>query len=196
MSRETEAAAKYQTESVFQKLETPAYLDEARTAYLAAAWKALPDLEQAGVAAVVDALHQRLREESEQLVRADMAHAGFRAAEDAVDRLLGDDPQAAFDALREARQRGMAESAEAGALLHKWEAWLATEPMMLSLFGFLPPVARRRVLRARLFLRGMDVPDALLAAQRIDSIEHALKEHGRAAAERAGKAVRNCDEPE
>jgi len=196
MSKETEASAKYQTESVFQKLETPAYLNEARTAYLVAARKAFPDLEQADVAAVVDALHRRLREESEPLARADRAHASLRAAEDAVHQLLGDNPQAAFAALREARQRDMAESAAAGALLHQWEAWLATEPMMLSLFGFLPAVARRRVLRARLFLRGMEVPDALLAAQRIDGIEYALKQHGRAAAERARKTMRDCDEAE
>lgn len=74
-SKEKEASVKYQTESFYQERETQDYLSKARAAYLDAARNAFPQLKQAGVAAVVDALHQRLKEESGLLVRADEAHA-------------------------------------------------------------------------------------------------------------------------
>ena len=98
-SREAEASAKYQTERFFQKLETPEYLGRARAAYLEAARNAFPHLKQVDVAAVVDALQKRLQEESDLLVRADEAYAKCREAENAVRRILGDDPEDPFSTL-------------------------------------------------------------------------------------------------
>lgn len=86
-SKEAEASAKYQTERFFQRLETPEYLDRAVAAYLQAARNAFPHLKQVDVAAVVDALHQRLQEESGILARADEAYAKWRAAHHAVQRM-------------------------------------------------------------------------------------------------------------
>lgn len=195
-SREEEASANYQTERFFQKRETPQYLDEARAAYLDAARNAFPHLQQADVAAVVAALYRRLKEESDVLARADEAYAQWSAARHAVRKMLGDDPGAAFAGLREAKEHCAAEKAAAGDLLHKWEGWLAAEPMLLSLFGFLPPVAKRRVLRARVFLREARAPDAFAAAERIDAIDGRLKAHAGDAAVQAKKAAADCHQAE
>ncbi|PIP00863.1 AAA domain-containing protein [Pleomorphomonas carboxyditropha] len=195
-SREAEASAKYQTERFFHKLETPEYVSRAGAAYLEAARNALPHLKQVNVTAVVAALRQRLREESALLVRADEAYAKYRGAENAVRRLLGDDPEAAFARRRDAMKRGTAEKAEADALLHKWEGWLAAEPMLLSLFGFLPPVAKKRALRARLFLREAGAPDDLAAAGRVDAIDNRLKTCSSDIAARANEAAKACDQAE
>lgn len=83
-SKEKEASTKYQTESFFQKLETPEYLSEARAVYLDAARNAFPHLKASGIGAVVDALHQRLKEDSEVLARADGAYARYRDAPEAI----------------------------------------------------------------------------------------------------------------
>ncbi|MFG1295585.1 AAA domain-containing protein [Xanthobacter variabilis] len=183
-SKEKEASANYQTESFFQERETQEYLSEARAAYLDAARNAFPHLKQAGVAAVIDALHQCLKEESGLLVQADEAYARCRETENAARRMLGDDPEAALAGRREAMERSAAEKAKFDALLHEWEGWLAVEPMLLSLFDFLPPVARRRALRARLFLREAGASEALASLERIDAIDARLKTRARDAAAR------------
>jgi len=196
VSREGEASAKYQTERFFQELETPEYLSRARAAYLEAAGNAFPHLKQVDVAAVVDALHQRLQEESGLLVQADEVHARCREAENIVRRVLGDDPEAAVARRRAAMERSTADKAEVDALLHKWEGWLAAEPMLLSLFGFLPPVARKRALRARLFLREAGAPDALSSVERVEAIDDQLKKQSRDAAERMKEAVKAYNQAE
>lgn len=195
-SREAEASVKYQTERLFQKLETPEYLDRARAAYLQAARNAFPHLKQADVAAVVDALHQRLQEESSILVQGDQACTKCRAAEDAVQRILGDDPDTALSNLRVTKERCTAEKTAAENLLHKWEGWLANEPMLLSLFSFLPPIAKKRVLRARVFLREARAPDELAAVERMDVIGDHLKAYASDAAARAKRATDACDQAE
>ncbi len=195
-SREAEASVKYQTERFFQKLETPEYLDRARAAYLQAARNAFPHLKHADVAAIVAALHLRLQEESNVLVRADEAYTKCRAAEDALQRIFGDNPDAALSRLRETKERCTAEKAAAENLLHKWESWLAAEPILLSLLGFLSPIAKKRVLRARVFLREARAPDELAAAERIDVIGGRLKAHASNAAARAKRAADACDQAE
>jgi len=195
-SREAEASAKYQTERFFQKLETAEYLGHARPAYLEAARKAFLQLKQADVAEVVDALHQRMQQERAFLVQADEAYAKCREAEDAVRKVLGDDPQASFARRREAMEHSSTKKAEADALLHKWEDWLAAEPMLLSLFNFLPPVSRKRALRARSFLRQAGAPDELTSLERIETIDDRLKAYSRDAAARAKEAGEAYDQAE
>ncbi|MDX8530082.1 AAA domain-containing protein [Mesorhizobium sp. VK25A] len=196
LSREAEASAKYQTELFFQKLETSDYLKRAREAYLEAARNAFPDLTRVDVAAVVAALHRLLREESSVLVRADEAYAKCRAAHHAVQRLLGDEPGSALLRLREAKERCTAEKTAAEGLLHKWEGWLAAEPMLLSLFGFLPPVGKKQVLRARVFLREARAPEEFATVERIDEIEGRLKAYASDTAARTKKAKDACDQAE
>lgn len=195
-SKEAEASAKYQTERFFEKLETREYLDRARAAYLEAARNAFPHLTQIDVSAVVDALQNRLREESALLVRADEAYTKCREAENTVHRILGDHPDTSFSTLRDTKRSCAAEMAAAEDLLHKWEGWLAAEPTLLSFFGFLPPLAKKRALRARVFLREARAPDEFATFDRIDAIDRVLKTHVSDTAERAKRAVDAHDQAE
>ncbi len=195
-SKEREASTKYQTASFFQKLETAEYLSEAREAYLAAGRNAFPNLTQATVTSVVEALHKCLLEESAILSRVDDAYARCRAAEESVREVFGESPQAAIAALRDACHYSNAQKVEAVELLHKWESWLADEPVLLSLFSFLPPIEKKRALRARLFLRQAAAPENLLSGSRIDTIDTVLKDQVSdlvVKAERAAKAYDNAD---
>lgn len=196
LSREAEASSKYQTELFFHKLETPEYLSRARAAYLEAARYAFPHLKKVDVVAVVAALHQLLHEESSVLIRADDAYAKNRAAGHAVQRLLGDDPDSALLRLREAKERCTGEKAAAEDLLHKWEGWLAAEPMLLSLFNFLPPVAKKRALRARAFFREARAPEEFATVERINGIDSRLNAYASDAATRTTKATDACHQAE
>lgn len=196
LSREAEASTKYQTELFFHKLETPEYLSRARAAYLEAARRAFPHLKQVDVVAVVAALHQLLQEESSVLVQADDTYGKCRAAHHAIRRILGNDPGSALLRLREAKERCTAEKAAAEDLLHKWEGWLAAEPTLLSLFGFLPPVAKKRVLRARVFLREAGAPEEFATVKRINGIDDRLKAYASDTAARTRKATDACHQAE
>ncbi|WP_210202672.1 AAA domain-containing protein [Brucella pituitosa] len=192
-SKEKEASAKYQTASFFQKLETAEYLSEARAAYLAAARNAFPNLTRATVGSVIESLHACLLEEAAKLSQIDDTHLKCRAAEEATRQLFGEDLQAAVAEIGEASQHSNIQKAEAVALLHKWESWLAAEPILLSLFSFLPPVEKKRVLRARLFLRQSGAPDSLLTDRRIDMIDKGVKEHSYSCIAKAEKAAEAYD---
>ncbi|PWR17774.1 AAA domain-containing protein [Zavarzinia compransoris] len=188
-SREGEAAAKYQTERFFDKLETADYLARARAAYLRAARAAFPGLEPLDVPAAIDALHGLMREEQRTLAEADATHGAMVQIEAAIRQDLGEAPEAALAERQAARTQAEAEGAAAAALLHKWEGWLASEPLLQSLFAFLPPVARKRGLRARLFLREAGADEAVLAETRADAMEARLKNQLRDRAEKQREAA-------
>lgn len=158
-----------------------------------AARNAFPHLTRATVGSVVEALHQCLLEESATLTRIDETRARFRGAEEVVRERLGENPKAAFLNLQQSLERSNTQKAEAVALLHKWEGWLASEPILLSLFSFLPPIAKRRVLRARLFLRQSNAPDILVSEGKIDTIDKGLKEHSHNVATQADKVAKAYD---
>lgn len=195
-SREAEASAKYQTERFFQTLETAEYLGQARTAWLDAARNAFPHISPLDVGAAVAALHQRMQEESRILVQADEAYAKYRAAQQVVGQKLGDDPAVTLSGLRETQARCAAEQAAAEGLLHKWERWLAAEPVLLLLFGFLPFVAEKRMLRARVFLREVGAPDEFARIGRIDTLDSHLKAYAFDSVLRAKKATEACRQAE
>lgn len=167
-SREAEASAKYQTENFLPRIESEDYVLRAHAVYLARARAAFPGQPIDTVEAAVALLHARMVAEAARLAGADRAWADLQEVEAALTGELGPDPQAVL-ADREA-ERARAE----GAVLAEtrldalWEAHIAGESTLLALFSFLPPVARKRLARARVALAGAGHPD--LAAQ-IPSVE-------------------------
>ena len=188
-SKEGEAAAKYQTESFFAGLETADYLARARGAYLRAARAAFPRLGAMTVPAVVDALHQMMQEGQRTLAKADAVHADLTRIEAAILRELGPAPEIALGERLAAGLRAEAEAAAAAERLRRWEGWLAAEPLLHSFFAFLPPVARKRGLQARLFLREVGVDDTVLQEGRVGAMDGRLKSQARAAADKQREAA-------
>jgi hypothetical protein len=193
-SRENKASTKYQTESFFRGLEAPDYLERARTAYLDSARIAFPNLGELDVARVIKALHQCLIDKSQVLIEADKAYENRRIAYENMQRLYGDKAETKLAQLEETKDCLTAEQTTAENVLNQWERWLADEPILLSLLGFLPSIASKRLLRARVFLRSEGASEEIRSAERIDTVDKRLKTHASNAALRARMARHDYNE--
>lgn len=182
--REGQASGRYQTEGFFERIETEEYVREAQAAYLEAAAGALPELEPGGVRTVVGALHARIEAGAGRLEDADRARRGMADARAAVARVLGSDPEAALAGIEADRDRLQRGDAANRKLLAAWKTYLAEEPLLLSLFGFIPAVARKRGLKAGRFLEGAGYAEDVATGLRIADVEPELR---RRAAETRGR---------
>lgn len=184
--KEKKAAGAYQMQAFFDTVESTAYVARAQSHYLQQAGAAFPELAAPGVATVLERLHQALAQAAAQLAAIDSSWSALVHARAVLRSELGDHPG---QVLAEHAGRCSQRAAENGVLLKArsaWQGYQAEEPMWLSLFSWLPPVAHRRLLRARMFLesvlgagaglgecRDLKQLDALLAS-RIDSAAGAL----------------------
>jgi len=151
--KKKDVADRYLTQDFFNRVEDADYLDRAEAAFLDAAAAAFPDLEDMRVETVVKALHGRLRAQADALARIEAAWEALAAARERGRAILGDDP-----AIVQAQRRAAVEAAEAAgrqaqALRAAWDHHQATESLFLVLFGWLPPVAGKRLAGARIALR-------------------------------------------
>lgn len=151
-SKQEKQAEKYQTRAFFDTVESQEYLDEAQTAYLKFAAAAFPELTAPSVDQIVGELQQRIRNEADKLAAMDVAWAHLVAARADVLAELGDDPDAALSERK--RQEKNIEEADRTCtkLRDTWEDYQAQESIFYALFTWLPVVAKKRLLRARLFL--------------------------------------------
>ena len=187
-SREARAADKYQTEDFFTRLETATYVRRAMEKYLAAAKEALPQLQTIDLKSVVDALHASIEAEVGKLEAAEAMRKRLSAALGKVESILGASPEERLDALEANRAQIAGEEASNNRLLSEWTKYLADESMFLSLFGFLPPVARKRRLKARAFLQGTEYGGDLNARLDIRAVEPELIRRVDTSRERLGRA--------
>jgi hypothetical protein len=151
--KEKQLAGKYQTKAFFNSVEDLDYTARAEAAYLKAASAAFPNLEAPTVQAVVDQLRQAISGEYDKLVAMEAAWNYLRKSmKDLLDELGAD-----FDAALGARQQAVADSekllADLATFQHEWESYLARESLFYTLFSWLPPVARKRLLLAKVFAK-------------------------------------------
>jgi KaiC/GvpD/RAD55 family RecA-like ATPase len=139
----------YLTQTFFDHAEDADYIERARSAFLRAATIAFPDLEDLRVETVVAALHGVLRAQADALTAIETAWQALVSTRDRVRAALGDDPAA----VRETRRRAAEAAEEANRQAHElgaaWDRHQAGEPLLQILFGWLPPVARKRLGGAR-----------------------------------------------
>jgi len=149
-SADAEMSRTYQTRSFFTELESQDYLDKAHQVYLAHAADAFPDMQSPSVADTVERLRDAIRGRQQQLANIEQAWIRLVEARDAMQALLGKDPQAAIAQL-DAQQRTCAEQlADAQTLLARFKHYLAHEPLLYTLFGWFGPVAGKRLRLAKL----------------------------------------------
>lgn len=158
--KENEAAARYQTRAFFEAVEDGAYVAEAETAYLARARAAFPALAPSTVGAVVEHLRRGIEAAAGVLARVESGRAALDAARAAAVAALGDDTAQAMLALR-----GRHAACEAGLLAwrrahERWADYLAGESIWLTLFAWLPAVARKRQRLALRFWQSLHPHDA------------------------------------
>lgn len=142
----------YQTKSFFVKCETEAYLAAAQQAYLTRAAAAFADETSLNVQDVVERLQAAIRSKQQQL--ADIEHAWSKLVEarEAISAVLGDDPEAGFERLETQHLRQTEVLAGLKARLKDFKHYLAHEPLLYSLFGWIGPVAAKRLRLAKLHL--------------------------------------------
>lgn len=151
-SKQKAAAERYQTAAFFDEIETPEFLATAEAHYLLAAGEAFPQLGSPTVEASIAALHDALVHEVGRLREIEAAWRGRDLARSEAARLLGDDPAATLSSLRADRDEAEEQLDAVRGLAADWARHLAHEPLIHALLGWLPPIARRRRLLARLFL--------------------------------------------
>src|SRR5690606_5374300 len=139
--------------SFFEHVESVDYVNRAKAAYLQAAASAYPDADTRSVESVVKALHRDIQVEAEKLAAIETAWVQLCHAREALRKELGDDPDAPMAERRRDEAVSHAEQHRYTELLEQWETYLANEPLLYSLLAWLPPVAKKRLRLARLFLR-------------------------------------------
>ena len=139
----------YLTQTFFDHVEDADYLDRARSAFLRAAAIAFPDLEDLRVETVVEALHGVLRAQADALTAIQTAWSALVSTRDRSRTALGDDPAAVAERWRRAAEAAEEASQRAQRLGAAWDRHQAGEPLLQILFGWLRPVARKRLGGAR-----------------------------------------------
>jgi hypothetical protein len=172
-SRRLEAARRYQTEEFQAELEAVAYVQRAKDAYLLAAGAAFPELGKPDLASVVAALQKRLASEVEKLAQIDRANGAYLAASSVVRTHLGDDPDAAeASRVKEAVARKDAVDKLRAARTALGQ-YLASESLLMGIFGFLASIKDKRALRARLAIG--DLVPGLELIKRVSDIEERVR---------------------
>tara|TARA_R110002051_G_scaffold90269_3_gene158994 strand:+ start:57171 stop:60677 length:3507 start_codon:yes stop_codon:yes gene_type:complete len=155
-SAEADMARSYQTKSFFTGLESQDYLDKAQQAYLAHAACAFPEDPSPSVHGTVKQLQAAIRSRQQQLTNIEHAWTELTSARKAVQERLGDDPQAGIARLDEQHLDQAKQLANAQARLNIFKHHLAHEPLLYTLFGWLGPVAAKRLRLAKLHLDEID----------------------------------------
>ncbi|WP_454798657.1 AAA domain-containing protein [Novosphingobium lindaniclasticum] len=147
--RESEAAKTYQIAAFFDRLEEADQVEQCRLAYLDAAAKAFPHLQSLTVETVVGALHHRLTGQVQMLAAIENAWQALLQARAAVLAEMGPDPRQARAARATALEAAEAELHRTQAISNLWDRHQASEPVLHTLLGWLPSIAKRRLAAAR-----------------------------------------------
>lgn len=178
-SRRQEAAEKYQTEDFQTRIETVSGFQEAKAAWLKAATLAYPEC-QSSVSDYVAALQRDIRKRVDQLRQADRAVERLSCVTERVRALRMDPDQA--EAQARAKQAAALQRVEKVAQYRlAFDRHLAAESIFTTWFAFLPGVERKRAMRVRLALGGMECLEPLCRVGAIDA--HLANERQTATAE-------------
>lgn len=176
-AKEAESAAKYQTRAFFDQVESPEYVERARNAYLQAAAAAFPEIVNPTLADVIKALREAIRAEWGKLLTLEDVWQQLALAREAARQEFGADPTVVMTQRRQQEAEMKVQSQAFDDLAEQWEAYLAKESIFYSLLSWLPPVARKRLRLARLFLKGFFPPGSELhGGNSIHEIEVAIQD--------------------
>ena len=172
--KEKAAAEKYQTRSFFEKVESDEYFYHAQATYLQAAANAFPAISS--VQEAVNALHQALQKEVLKLRDIENAWAHLSRARNAMKKALGENYQESLNQIRHEYKATEIEKERMDTLVDEWENYRAQESLLYAFFSWLPPVAKKRLRLARLFLK--NIWSSIYAepqGQSLDAIEAEIK---------------------
>ncbi|MEO6958412.1 MAG: AAA domain-containing protein, partial [Burkholderiaceae bacterium] len=187
--KEVEASKKFQTHGFFKTVESDAYVTMAQKAYLSAAAAAFPDIakESLNVSITVNTLRTAIQAEAKKLTDIESAWSDLSVARTTVRTELGEAPAVRVTQRRQQLESTTVEKNTIDRLVEQWEHYLAHEPLFYAILSWLPPVAKRRIRLARLFLKPIwSAWHAQGTWETIDKIETSIK----AIAEQLDQTVR------
>lgn len=191
VARERELRGKYQTRAFFERVESEEYVAEAERAYLKAAAAAFPAMERPTVGSVVAALREAIRAEEGKLLAIERAWQRLEVARAAIHGELGEDPAGVVAERKSRLEEVKTERAALRTAADGWERYLAEEPVLYWLFSWLPPVADKRLRRARLFLKQVwPAHWSALEWRRVAQVEPLLEQRLAESARELGVRVR------
>ena len=150
-SRKAEAAKKYQTEDFFNRVESLEYVEDAQFFFLEKARAAFPHEECHSAEQVVDLLHQRLVELSEQLEQIKPGWKRLNVIRQER-RAISDDPEQYIQDKRTLLLNSTNEISLLTQGKKQWQQYRAGESIIFALFSWLPAVRTKRQYQINLFL--------------------------------------------
>ncbi len=152
-ARSRKAPEGYLTQVFFDHVEDADYLARAHHAFLSAAAVAFPNAGTLSVENAIALLHQRLRQQADELAQIQSSWKALVASRERIRAILGDDAAGVCEKRREAVELAEIAGHRAQALQEVWDQHQASEALLLVLFGWLPSVAGKRLASARAALR-------------------------------------------
>lgn len=152
-SKEKEAAEKYQTKAFFDLIEESSYVGHAKDAYLKAASVAFPELNKPSLQQVVEKLKTVIWLESEKLVAIEDSWNDLQVTKNNLVTELGDTPEEKLSIRQKAVNDIEGRLSTFQTLQDQWESFLAHESWIYLLFSWISPIARKRLLLAKEFLK-------------------------------------------
>lgn len=167
--KEKQAATKYQTRSFFNQIENPSYFSKAKSAYLTSAKAAYPHLDSPTVQAVVNELQANIKAYARTLTAVEASWNAVVIAWQATVTLLGKDPDQGLADIKHQVVNAAADVDRASAAKDAWETVLAGEKWWMTVFSWIPAVATRRFISAKLALKetSFSVPDNLRSVDEV-----------------------------
>lgn len=192
--------AGYQTEAFFEEVETLDYVERAESYFLektAIFIGAMP----ISVQAAHDAIHARLVEEAGKLKLIEMSWNALVTARINLQDGFGDEPESKIAVIRNGAVSLRTRLTKVGKTSETWKQYIADESIFetitYSLFSWLGPVRKRRLLKGELFLRSIWPKDEdILEYSGFDDIDSAVDRRRRwlkRKTEEAASLIRDAD---
>lgn len=188
-TREAEAVQNYQTVGFYFKKEEPDYVSQAKQYFIEQAseyfGKAISSVDVAK-----RWLHDALAHSHQQLEQLNNSWQTLQAITQQCTQQLGEDPPAVLAHQQEKAAQASIEYQHAMESVQQWQIYCASESLLLGLFSFLPPVARKRRMQRQLFIEDTFPPELCLLFKQEPNIDleqaaHALVQTNKNLLERA-----------
>lgn len=181
--KEKLAATKYQTKSFFNHIETTDYFSKAKTAFLSAAKIAYPSMSAPSVQAAVNELQAGISTYAKALTTIESNWNDLEIARQAAVALLGRDPDQGLSDIKRDASKATADVDAAEAANKAWETVLVGERWWMTLLSWIPAVATRRFISAKLALKAASysIPDSCRTIDEITTAFGAKTDHAQAA---------------
>jgi hypothetical protein len=193
-AKRSQSGKKYISDDFLHEMESFQFIEEARSFYLESARRAFPDLVAPSVHNVVNKLHALLIAEHQKLKDIESAYGAVDLIKGRIAKNLGSNPWDKIDKLENAfneskKRQSYLEKAYLSLITH-----IGNEPFWYELLDFLPPVSKKRGIRASILikqiLKGIPAHKVWENVDELKALLDAQVQSLKTASDNAGKRLR------